>query len=81
MLLVRRLIQATGSFEISQKSVHMNLATKILPVFITIFMFSLLRSSGHFHPDRHANFSFCVSKILLSVTVYWTTFIPNTLLA
>ncbi len=73
-------IQATESFEISQKSVHINIVTNILPLFIAIFMFSLLRSSGHFHPELNANFKFFSKKILLSVTVYWTTFIPNTLL-
>jgi hypothetical protein len=55
-------IQATESFEISQKSVHMNIVTNILPLFITIFMFSLLRSSGHLHPELHANFRFIFKK-------------------
>jgi hypothetical protein len=55
-------IRATESFEISQKSVHMNIVTNILPLFITIFMFSLLRSSGHFHPELHANFRFFFKK-------------------
>ncbi len=35
-------IQATESFEISQKSVHLHTVTNILSFFITIFMFSLL---------------------------------------
>ena len=36
-------------------------------------MFSLLRSSHHFHPELHGNFSF----FLLSATIYWTNFIPE----
>ena len=55
-------IQATESFEISQKSVHSDTVTNILPFFITIFIFSLLRSSGHFHPELHANFRFFFKK-------------------
>jgi hypothetical protein len=49
-------IQATESFEISQNSVHMNIVTNILPLSITIFMFSLLQSFDHFRPELHANF-------------------------
>ena len=73
-------IQATESFEISQKSVDSHTVTNILPFFIVIFIFSLLRSSGHFHPELHANFRFFFKEKLLSVTIYWTAFIPNTLL-
>ena len=51
-------IQATESFEISQKSVDSHTVTNILPFFIAIFIFPLLRSSGHFHPELHANFRF-----------------------
>ena len=36
----------------------MNIVTHILPLFITIFMFSFLRSSHHFHLELHRNFSF-----------------------
>jgi hypothetical protein len=45
-----------------KKSVHSHTVTNILPFFITIFIFSLLRSSGHFHPELHANFRFFFKK-------------------
>ncbi len=63
-----------------KKNVYSHTVTNILPFFITMFIFSLLRSSGHFHPKLHANLRFLSKKILLPVTIFWTAFIPNTLL-
>jgi hypothetical protein len=73
-------IQATESFEISQKSVHMNIVTNILPLFITIFIFHCHDRPVIFISNSTQISGFSSKKILLSVTVYWTTFIPNTLL-
>jgi hypothetical protein len=73
-------IQATELFEISQKSVHMNIVTNILPLFITIFIFHCYDLPVIFIPNSTQISGFFSKKILLSVTAYWTTFIPNTLL-
>jgi hypothetical protein len=73
-------IRATESFEISQKSVHMNIVTNILPLFITIFIFHCYDLPVIFIPNSTQISDLFSKKILLSVTVYWTTFIPNTLL-
>ena len=46
----------------SLKKVYTDTVTNILPFFITIFIFSLLRSSGNFHPELHGNFRFFFKK-------------------
>ncbi len=58
----------------------MNIVTNILPLFITIFMFHCYDLPVILIPNSTQISGLFSKKILLSVTVYWTTFIPNTML-